>query len=214
MCEQGANYTTTEAMRDIVQAMGADLPPSYLPRPFDRQTNTLIIRNGPDGARETAYARLGMPTPLAKLRPKQRVDRGQVNIASLTYGHWWQFMGVEHRCVIPVTQFGERDTVGETHQMIPFGLRGGATFYLAGLWTRWGSVRSQAEGFKELDGYAIITAAANAEVSQVHNRMPVVLLSQEGVDAWLSLPPEGAIRMQRSLPAGHIVRLDQPKGDH
>jgi len=211
MCEQGANYTTTEAMRDIVHAFDAKLPAGYTPGTFDRDNKALIIRNGEDGQRESAFARLGMPTPPARLKPGQRVDRGQVNIASLRYAHWWQFMGTAHRCVVPVTSFQERDTVNGSYRMIDFGLPDDTTFYLAGLWTTWTAQRSMAEGVVTTDGYATLTAPPNAEVAPYHERMPVVLLTEEGVKAWLSLPPERAILMQRSLPAGHLVVLNTSK---
>ncbi|MER9424452.1 hypothetical protein NKI88_18625 [Mesorhizobium sp. M0317] len=46
-----------------------------------------------------------MPTPLERV--KGRADYGTTNIRNPQYGHWQQYVGVEHRCVVPVTSFSE-----------------------------------------------------------------------------------------------------------
>jgi putative SOS response-associated peptidase YedK len=50
-----------------------------------------------------------------------------------------------------------------------------------------------------------LTTDANAEVGAVHPKaMPVILRSGDEVDAWLTLPPEEALKMQRPLPDGSL----------
>jgi putative SOS response-associated peptidase YedK len=38
---------------------------------------------------------------------KGKSDYGTTNIRNPQYGHWRQYIGVENRCVVPVTSFAE-----------------------------------------------------------------------------------------------------------
>lgn len=46
-----------------------------------------------------------MPTPAERVKGK--ADYGTTNIRNPQYGHWQQYVGVEDRCVVPVTSFAE-----------------------------------------------------------------------------------------------------------
>lgn len=46
-----------------------------------------------------------MPAPVERMKGK--ADYGTTNIRNPQYGHWQQYVGVEHRCVVPVTSFAE-----------------------------------------------------------------------------------------------------------
>src|SRR6185437_7322717 len=107
-----------------------------------------------------------------------------------------------HRCVVPVTSFQERDTVNGSYRMIDFGLPDDTTFYLAGLWTTWTAQRSMAEGVVTTDGYATLTAPPNAEVAPYHERMPVVLLTEEGVKALIAAAAKGDLAAVETELAG------------
>ena len=107
-----------------------------------------IVRNGEDGERELAMARWGMPSP--RVRPEGRkVDSGVTNVRNTSSPHWRRWLGVENRCLVPLTEFSEPPQPDpET------GRKGNHWFALdeerplfcfAGIWTNWTS-SAKAEG--------------------------------------------------------------------
>ena len=97
----------------------------------------------------------------------------------------------ERRCIVVATGFYEwtKDAEGARLPWY-FHRRDGAPIAFAGLWQSWGGETPQ-------DTCAIITTAANDEVSVVHHRMPLVLepgdwakwLGEEGTGAALLMTP-------------------------
>ncbi len=78
---------------------------------------------------------------------------------------------------------------------------------LAGLYATW----SGPEG-EEVDSVATITVAANRQLSEIHDRMPAILLDDAEIDAWLNVreirAPEAA---QMALPMrGNAFKTLQP----
>jgi putative SOS response-associated peptidase YedK len=103
----------------------------------------------------------------------------------------------ERRCLVPADGFYE--WTGPKGKRRPFLLhpRNGGLIAFAGIWERW---RDRAGG--ELDTVAIITCPANATVTKLHDRMPVVL-GAEDFEAWLDCDgtkPEAASRLLRPAP--------------
>lgn len=79
------------------------------------------------------------------------------------------------RCLIVADGFYEWERVGKLSQPYYFQMKDGAPFAFAGIWDTWGGRSS----------CAIITTRANELLSEIHNRMPVILPS-ESFDLWLS----------------------------
>jgi putative SOS response-associated peptidase YedK len=76
-------------------------------------------------------------------------------------------------------------------------------FAFAGLWCDWYGIRGTKK--EPVDGqhrlYAFLTTEANGVVQPVHSKaMPAVLTTPEEFEAWLSVPIEEALRLQRPLP--------------
>ena len=73
------------------------------------------------------------------------------------------------RCLIPATGFFEWKRAGTK---IPFNIRlkGGIPFAFAGLWDRWMDPEGQT-----VYSFTIITVPANERISDIHDRMPVIL---------------------------------------
>ena len=86
----------------------------------------------------------------------------------------------KRRCLIPASMFYEWQTIGKAKQPLRFTLADNKPFAMAGLWERWISPQGE-----PLDSCTILTTQANALVSPIHDRMPVIL----GPDAhgpWMS----------------------------
>jgi len=76
------------------------------------------------------------------------------------------------RCVIPSTGFYEWDREKRKYQ---FNMPGSGMLYMAGVYSR----------FEQEERFVILTRDANASVSRVHHRMPVVL-EQMHIRDWLA----------------------------
>lgn len=83
------------------------------------------------------------------------------------------------RCLIPADGFYEWRKAGKAKVPVRFTRADGAPFAFAGLWDEWRSPEGDV-----LRSYTVLTTEANALVSAVHDRMPVIL-TEEGEAAWL-----------------------------
>ena len=174
-----------------------------------------------DGVRELCLMRWGMPSSqkarLAaatkradKLRAKGHQvdftellrleqDSGITNIRNTSSKHWKRWLGVENRCVVPVTSFSEFNkeqggdvwfALNETRPLACF----------AGIWTNWTCVRKVKEGATTNDLFGFLTTEPNNVVAPVHPKaMPVILTEPEQIETWLTAPVEDALKLQRPL---------------
>lgn len=110
----------------------------------------------------------------------------------------WKRLLKSHRCVVPARGFYEWKSVAGKKQPYYFTPTNGEVFSFAGLYDKW----QDSEGV-ELYSFTIITTTPNVEMSEVHNRMPVILTKQ-AMDIWLS-PIE--------LEAEQLHDLLKPAGD-
>jgi putative SOS response-associated peptidase YedK len=218
---QAAIIALAHAMRDSTGNM--PLYPGIFP-----DYTAPIIRNAPDGVRELAMARWGMPSSqlalmeatkkrAAKLEAKGKPvdfkellrmepDSGTTNIRNVKIKHWQRWLAPENRCVVPFTSFSEfnREEGGDVwfaqDETRPLA-------FFAGLWTNWTSVRKVGEGETTNDLYAFLTTGPNAVVGPIHPKaMPVILTAPDEVETWLTAPTPEALKLQRPLADG-ILRI-------
>ncbi len=83
------------------------------------------------------------------------------------------------RCLIPADGFYEWQPSGRGKQPFYIRMTSGAPLAFAGLWETWTGPNGG-----EVDTAAIVTTRANAALSAVHDRMPVIVPPQ-GFDLWL-----------------------------
>lgn len=103
------------------------------------------------------------------------------------------------RCLVPVTGFYEwrANPDGKTKTPYYFTAASEGGLVLAGLWERWRGEHG------EIRSFAILTTAANATVSPIHDRMPVILRQGDWA-AWID--PENKDR-------AHLKSLLAPAPD-
>ena len=80
------------------------------------------------------------------------------------------------RCLVLADSFYEWRTEGG--KKIPYRilLKNGELMVFAGIWDVW----------QNLSTFSILTTEPNVEMSQLHNRMPVILNTESGYEKWLS----------------------------
>ena len=230
------NVTTNqEAIRQMTRAMKdsvGNLEPSLDVYP-DRMAP--IVRNTPDG-RELAQVRWGLPSSQkalldaatkradklrAKGKPvdfnellKMEPDGGTTNVRRTESRHWQRWLGIEHRCVVPVTRFAEPDPASK--------VEGGRTpnawfarnadqplMFFAGISVpQWESVRKVKDGLTVDDLFAFLTCEPNGVVGPVHQKaMPVLLMYPDEIEIWLTADWSVAKKLQGPVSDESMIRL-------
>ena len=107
----------------------------------------------------------------------------------------------QRRCIVPADSFYEWGMVGKQKQPYRILLQDNALMSLAGIWDVWERPDRQI-----VYSFAIITTEANAEMAEVHDRMPVILRSAESQKAWLddSTDFNNILGLLQPLPKGAL----------
>lgn len=111
MCNLYNLTSNQQAIRDLIDITRyreGYLRPSINVHP-DRSGR--IVRVYLDGERELAMSVWGMPTREVHLDGKP--DKGFSNVRKTWIPHWQQWLGVEHRCLVPSAAFSEYEQVAD-----------------------------------------------------------------------------------------------------
>src|SRR5215472_15157122 len=103
------------------------------------------------------------------------------------------------RCLVPANGFYEWQAKGTRKQPYKVALRAGALIAFAGLWARW-----TPEGGDPVETFTIVTTRASKLVSEVHDRMPVIIAPTD-YQRWLTAPAAAAKRMLVPFAAGLTI---------
>lgn len=108
----------------------------------------------------------------------------------------------QRRCLIAADGFYEWTPRNRGHQPFHFTASEEPLLAFAGLFESW-----HGEGGEVIDSCTVLTTEANADVSDVHNRMPV-LLDTVARELWIrpASPPEDLERILVPAPRGSLVK--------
>jgi putative SOS response-associated peptidase YedK len=104
----------------------------------------------------------------------------------------------ERRALVPASGFYEWDR-SDPKKPLPWYVTrtDGDPMVFAALWQDWG------QGEERLSTVAILTCAANAQMAQVHDRLPVILEPEDWA-LWLGEEGKGAARLMQPVPDGAL----------
>lgn len=168
MCGRFAITLPADAMRRLFGfADEPQFPPRYNIAPS--QPVPIVIFDG--GRRRFLLVRWGLVPSWAKDMPQSLL----INARAETIAEKPSFRGAfrHHRALMPADGFYEwraRETGKGPKQPFLIRRRDGKPFAMAAIWDTW-----MPSGGSELDSCAIITTEANATLTPVHSRMPVIL---------------------------------------
>ena len=174
------------------------------------------VRLGEDeGARHFVWLRWGLIPSWAK---DPGIGNRMINARAETVAEKPAFRTAfrARRCLILADGFYEWRREGAGKQPYRIARPDGRPFAFAGLWERW----QDPEGGERIESCTIITTEANALLSDVHPRMPVILGAQD-FDAWLvpGATPEAAQSLLKACPPGALfcyrvsTRINSPAND-
>jgi putative SOS response-associated peptidase YedK len=103
------------------------------------------------------------------------------------------------RCLVPANGFYGWQTKGPNKHPYKMALRNGALLAFAGLWEKWSP-----ESGEPVETFAIITTQANKLVSQVSERMPVIIAPADH-QHWLTAHPNTAKRLLLPYTGGMTI---------
>jgi putative SOS response-associated peptidase YedK len=108
---------------------------------------------------------------------------------------FWKASFAARRCLIPVSAWAEAEGAAGRMTRTWYALPGDAPFAVAGLWRptdTWG------------DAYAMVMVNSSAQMTEVHDRMPV-LLRAEDWPGWLGADHEAALALCRTWPGDLVI---------
>ncbi|MGE3914482.1 MAG: SOS response-associated peptidase [Hyphomicrobiaceae bacterium] len=159
-----------------------------------------VVRMAADGERELAAMSWGFVLPQAGKAPR-RVTNFRDDKTRLS--PFWRESFERRRCLVPVTSFAEprQVTPATWHWFALAGEEARPLFAFGGIWRRHrGPIRKDGPPV-ELDVFAFMTTTPNALVATInHERMPVILASDEARATWLSGSPDEAFALAREHP--------------
>ena len=171
-------FTLTSTPEALAERFGLDAPPGLAPRYNIAPGQDVLVVRERAGSRSADLLRWGLVPawsdspasgpPLINARAETAAQRPAFRDAFRA-----------RRCIVPASGFYEWADRGDFRQPYWIAPPDGAPFGIAGLWERW-------IGFDgtPLESCALLTTSANAQIAELHARMPAIL-APESYAAWL-----------------------------
>jgi putative SOS response-associated peptidase YedK len=186
--------STAEIRKQFKLEKMPELVPRYNIAPM--QTSPIVIAE--DTVRELHVARWGLvPSWSRDLSP----GAGMINAPAETLEEKPPYRKAfsSQRCLIPANGFYEWQARGTKKQPYKIAVRNGALIAFAGLWERWAP-----EDGDPVETFTIVTTRASKLVSEVHDRMPVIITPVD-YQRWLTAPTATAKRLLVPFAAGLTI---------
>lgn len=203
MCNLYSLTKSQQAIRELAKVMvdqSGNVPP--MPAIFPDHMAPVVATNH-EGARTLLMMRWGVPPPPS-------VGIHPITNIRNTKSSWWKpwLSYRTHRCLIPATSFCEYDH--RSGKAVPFWYalhESRPLFFFAGIWRVWhgtrGTKATPVVGEHLL--FAFLTTEANADVRPVHEKaMPVLLLTEQDRELWMTGTMENALTLQKPAPDGSL----------
>jgi putative SOS response-associated peptidase YedK len=174
MCARYSLFATPE---DIQSLFELQTVPELAPKFNIAPTSQVLFVRKEEAGRSASFARWGLVPSWAK---DESIGVRMINARSETLLEKPAFRSAakRRRCLIPASGFYEWTEVEGKKQPFLITSVTGDLLAFAGLWEEW----SSPDG--DLTTCTIITCEANGKISDLHDRMPVIL-SQEDFETWL-----------------------------
>lgn len=183
-------YTIIAKAEEIEKRFNVEVPKAYTPRynAAPSQILPIITNQNPDGL---SFFHWGLIPGWAK---DKSISSKLINARSETITEKASFKNAvkQRRCLVLADSFYEWKQSGKKSK-IPYRifLSSKELFSFAGLWEEY-----EDDDQNTIHTFTIITTKANEAISQIHNRMPVIL-EQKNEKSWLdsSIPTEEHIKL-------------------
>lgn len=180
--------------------------PNWKPRVNFCPTNSgpFIVADG--GERHMRIGHWGLIPEWAK-EPKMTLPTFNARAETVREKNTFRSAFKKRRCVVPMDAFYEWS--GPKTDRIPHEISrvDGRPLAMAGLWETW---RSK-DGSEAVTSFTIVVAEANAFMSEIHDRMPVIL--ERGMyDQWMTGSPDEAAELMRPGAVGLLKERLVNKG--
>lgn len=149
-----------------------DLKPNYNVAP----TQTMPVVAAKEGSRQLELMHWGIPRVLGKDLVKELINTRSDKV----FDRFWNKTVLNRRCLVPANGFYEWKTLKDGKHPFYIHPKDQDLFAFAGIWSEW----TDKDGNK-FNAYSIMTTDPNKEMSDIHNRMPVIL-NPDNYDQWLS----------------------------
>lgn len=163
-------YALKISVPEIARILGAtpmaEFAPSYNVAP---SRNVPVCRNSAGGDREITLLRWGLVPHWAKtVDDRYRMINARAETVANKPAFRTPFR--KRRCLVPADGYYEWKAVGRRKQPYFIHRRDQAPIFFAGLWDRWAK-----REYGPLDSFTIVTTSADAHLTEVHDRMPVII---------------------------------------
>jgi putative SOS response-associated peptidase YedK len=190
MCGRFALDIPPKKLAEVFKLSGEfDLLPSWNIAP---STKIATIRADAEGNRNLNKMKWGLIPAWAK---EATVGNKLTNARGETVAEKPSFRSAfkSKRCIIPAAGFFEWATENKVKQPWYISLKSGDPMAFAGLWETWRTPEGEA-----LETCCIITTSPNALMEKIHDRMPVILPSEQW-NTWLSPQEHQTDKLQQLI---------------
>lgn len=149
-----------------------DLQPNFNVAPSQSMPVALSV----DGHKQLVLMHWGIPRMIGLDKIKEIINTR----SDKAFERFWGTTVRKKRCLVPATGFFEWKSTLEGKQPFFIHPTNQELFAFAGIWSEWTNKEGKVERT-----YSIMTTEPNKIMSDIHNRMPVIL-HEEDYDTWLS----------------------------